>query len=327
VDGCEPFPDRAEERRYDTGGCELADEDWDGADGRGDDGPAGYPIDDAGESLGTGDDYWDDGACAGDDGNASPPDGGGGDACRSDAGGHDESGEPWYDTGDGDDLQMGSHLLEPEIFLTETELPGLDPGILGGHGSRAGGASHGGAADTLVFSHALQMCSRAGMRRLDIWVPPAALGLWTEAQARVARAAGRPVQPWQCLLAVLTDFLKKWDDPANVELPAGHRIFMRDGYQCTAPGCGARRGLEIHHIVPRSRGGSDDPENLTVLCAAHHRRVLHAGWMRGTGTAPGDMMWELGVRTGCAPLDVYRGDVRIRGSADSSGSVIWNWSR
>lgn len=36
---------------------------------------------------------------------------------------------------------------------------------------------------------------------------------------------------------------------------------------CLAPASGE------HHIVPRSAGGSDDPENLVLLCAACHARI------------------------------------------------------
>jgi hypothetical protein len=32
------------------------------------------------------------------------------------------------------------------------------------------------------------------------------------------------------------------------------------------PGCRSTRGLEIHHIVARSQGGSNDPRNLTLRC-------------------------------------------------------------
>lgn len=35
--------------------------------------------------------------------------------------------------------------------------------------------------------------------------------------------------------------------------------------------CGSRQDLHRHHIVPRSRTQNDDPENLIVLCEAHHK--------------------------------------------------------
>ena len=56
-------------------------------------------------------------------------------------------------------------------------------------------------------------------------------------------------------------------------------ILSRDQHRCTftAPDgrrCETTRWLDVHHIVPRSEGGSDEPENLTTLCSAHHR-LLH----------------------------------------------------
>lgn len=48
------------------------------------------------------------------------------------------------------------------------------------------------------------------------------------------------------------------------------QVFMRDDYTCTY--CGERGGkLECDHIQPFSRGGSDDPENLTTACFACNR--------------------------------------------------------
>jgi 5-methylcytosine-specific restriction endonuclease McrA len=31
--------------------------------------------------------------------------------------------------------------------------------------------------------------------------------------------------------------------------------------------------LDVHHIVPRSAGGTDELDNLLVVCAAHHPQV------------------------------------------------------
>ncbi len=55
-------------------------------------------------------------------------------------------------------------------------------------------------------------------------------------------------------------------------------VFDRDGHRCTfvaADGmrCNATRNLEIDHVQPFALGGSNEPHNLRVLCAAHNRRV------------------------------------------------------
>jgi hypothetical protein len=53
-------------------------------------------------------------------------------------------------------------------------------------------------------------------------------------------------------------------------------VFARDGYRCTyvdeATGerCAACRWLELDHMVPRARGGTDDAPNLRVRCRSHN---------------------------------------------------------
>ena len=52
-------------------------------------------------------------------------------------------------------------------------------------------------------------------------------------------------------------------------------IKRRDGYRCTDCGVdvkGRRTPYEIHHIVPRSLGGTEHPANLRTLCSKCHRR-------------------------------------------------------
>lgn len=47
-------------------------------------------------------------------------------------------------------------------------------------------------------------------------------------------------------------------------------IFRRDGYRCTY--CGAMDlPLECDHIIPRSRGGTDEKTNLTTACKPCNR--------------------------------------------------------
>jgi len=41
-------------------------------------------------------------------------------------------------------------------------------------------------------------------------------------------------------------------------------------HKCQRPGCDHTRYLEIHHKIYRSRGGTNDPSNLTCLCSACH---------------------------------------------------------
>lgn len=43
---------------------------------------------------------------------------------------------------------------------------------------------------------------------------------------------------------------------------------LRDGAACRI--CGFALLSEVHHIVPKREGGSDDPSNLITLCPTHH---------------------------------------------------------
>jgi len=73
------------------------------------------------------------------------------------------------------------------------------------------------------------------------------------------------------------------------EMPADWRqirqsVFERDDFTCRY--CGARGGkLECDHVLPRSRGGRDDPDNLVTACKPCNRR-------KRTRT-PEEMGWSL----------------------------------
>jgi len=57
-------------------------------------------------------------------------------------------------------------------------------------------------------------------------------------------------------------------------------VLLRDGH-CRIPGCENRYGLHVHHLRPRSWGGSDDVSDLAAVCTAggHHQMLIpHGPW-------------------------------------------------
>ncbi len=51
------------------------------------------------------------------------------------------------------------------------------------------------------------------------------------------------------------------------------RVLARDGHRCQTPGCTNTRFLEVHHRIPRAKGGSNHAQNLVTLCSACHRHM------------------------------------------------------
>jgi hypothetical protein len=67
-----------------------------------------------------------------------------------------------------------------------------------------------------------------------------------------------------------------------------HQVINRDRH-CAAPGCRQHpSGCQVHHIVPRSKGGKTCLTNLILLCPFHHLIAVHQwGWtikLNGDGT-------------------------------------------
>jgi hypothetical protein len=85
-------------------------------------------------------------------------------------------------------------------------------------------------------------------------------------------------------------------------------VFARDGWRCAVPACTSRRALHDHHLHFRSRGGTNARDNRVAVCATHHLRGIHAGYVRAWGEAPDAITWELGVRAARPPLLRLVGD-------------------
>jgi hypothetical protein len=125
-----------------------------------------------------------------------------------------------------------------------------------------------------------------------------------QAAFRAARAVeGCLLDDGKCLVRVARHFADTWRAHVKKARTVSQKVRRRDGCRCQVPGC-SRRAVHAHHIVSRSRGGSDDDENLVSLCAFHHLRGVHGGHLRVSGRAPDGLTWEIGPRR--APVDLRR---------------------
>jgi hypothetical protein len=136
-------------------------------------------------------------------------------------------------------------------------------------------------------------------------------------QRRLGARLGRPATLSDALDAVLEHCFEAWgvrNSKLARKRKRDYRIFERDGWICTVPGCTSYRNLHVHHKHFRSHGGDDADDNRITLCAWHHQRGLHRDRVvRVVGRAR--TRFELGVRRDRPPLAAYaKGDVLLSGS-------------
>ncbi len=100
-----------------------------------------------------------------------------------------------------------------------------------------------------------------------------------------------PWEPaWKALERLLRHVKAQWSAVPRHPNP----IHERDGWRCRVPACSARRNLQEHHVLFRSRGGGNQRGNRISICAWHHLRGIHAGLMRAHGDATTGIHWQLG---------------------------------
>jgi len=92
-------------------------------------------------------------------------------------------------------------------------------------------------------------------------------------------------------------------------------VWRRDGGRCRVPGCRSARGLEIHHLVHRTHGGSHDALNLILLCSSCHL-AHHRGALTITGTAD-----HFEVRRSAEPSLMASVDAHVGAAANSNAHV------
>jgi 5-methylcytosine-specific restriction endonuclease McrA len=86
---------------------------------------------------------------------------------------------------------------------------------------------------------------------------------------RVECETGRFVTEGEAFEAMLDHVFDVWslDADGRRRVKREHRVFARDGWRCTVPGCTSYRNLHDHHIVYRSVGGAHELSNRTTLGA------------------------------------------------------------
>jgi hypothetical protein len=88
-------------------------------------------------------------------------------------------------------------------------------------------------------------------------------------------------------------FIGAWRERPE-ERPAYAEIYERDLFQCSSPVC-SRRDVTPHHLVFRSHGGDDSPQNIATLCVWCHLEGVHGGALSVEPPAS-SMRWRLGRR-------------------------------
>ena len=140
-----------------------------------------------------------------------------------------------------------------------------------------------------------QLCTRPEWEFPDAEVtfsaPVSVVALFRSAILAFAHPHGSLIEG---LEALLLHVKSEWEGQPRHRDP----VFARDRWRCAVPICTARRELHDHHVVFRSRGGSNERENRISICVWHHLRGVHAGRVRAEGEAPDGITWEIGVRPG-----------------------------
>lgn len=86
---------------------------------------------------------------------------------------------------------------------------------------------------------------------------------------------------------------------ANITKTTRKAVYRRDGFACAL--CGRADGLQIHHVIPRGKGGCSEEWNLITLCPmchqlAHGERPCYLGYdfLKQQGYTP-EYMQQLAI--------------------------------
>ena len=109
----------------------------------------------------------------------------------------------------------------------------------------------------------------------------------------------------------------------RIPLSLKARILERDGHRCAK--CKTAQWLEVHHIIPLYRGGSNAEANLITLCSlCHHFAPEHplnfVKYMANPNRPPIDLALELAEKAFVTAMTLDHEDLEI---ARSNPQKFW----
>jgi 5-methylcytosine-specific restriction endonuclease McrA len=141
------------------------------------------------------------------------------------------------------------------IAATDAEVCGMSEGE--GEGSVvAATVTHVGGAPYRVAVTVCKECKRG----------------WQHGAGAVVEMSPAAVERAQCDAQWIGDLESEAVERARQEIsPATRRkVLHRDQGRCRAPGCQCHSNLDVHHVIHREHGGTNELDNLLTLCEAHH---------------------------------------------------------
>ncbi|MCP3924497.1 MAG: HNH endonuclease [Desulfobacterales bacterium] len=79
-------------------------------------------------------------------------------------------------------------------------------------------------------------------------------------------------------------------------------VYMRDDNRCQNPYCSNGWPLDLpHHILYRSQGGKDRPDNLITLCVHCHCKIHHTATLKVSGVYP-ELKFETDIVSICEAI-------------------------
>ncbi len=174
--------------------------------------------------------------------------------------------------------------------------------------------------DVPATGDADRQTSAAARREVTVrfWAPLTVAGDLSNVMNRYRKQERPWIPMWAAMTVLFAQVTEIWEQQDPERRPVRSKILKRDHYRCVIPGCTSRSHLETSHNRPRSQGGTNDAENLSVVCHTHHHRGIHAGYVAIGGRAPYALRFVLGLRREGPPLLIYKGNRLVKGPFDAA---------